>query len=104
MSDSTLNSNINPFICNIIKYDTTDTTTINELYLLEKANTFNPNPARDVIIAEHEIKNLTMYNLQGEVVFNEKIIDQFERIKLSNIKPGIYFLQYEHGSLKFHEK
>lgn len=56
-----------------------------------------PNPVSDIIFIKSEFKNksetLFLYNTLGQIVFEKQIESELEKINVSNLKSGLYFLK-----------
>lgn len=56
-----------------------------------------PNPANEVLNFQSEIvlKNVKIYNIVGQLVFNKNLNNTFEKINISNLRPAAYIVQIE---------
>ena len=59
-----------------------------------------PNPVNDklVISAEDAINSISIYNLQGAVVFSRIVSGKTVELSLSELNAGIYFIKVQSGS------
>jgi hypothetical protein len=58
------------------------------------ANLFYPNPAQNqIFINGNEIRNVSIYNLQGQLVLNEAMGSALQTVSIKDLKPGIYGIQ-----------
>jgi len=78
-----------------------------ELNQVEKNVIVYPNPARNYLfvvktIGQQEFLSLTMRNSIGVVVHESKMeeLDTYTRLDISNIIPGVYYLEVENGIKK----
>ena len=72
--------------------------------------TYYPNPTNGEVFLSFNNnsdwigKTISVVNINGTVVSTKKITSKSERINLSSLKAGMYFLQAEYGTQKIREK
>jgi nitrogen regulatory protein PII len=68
---------------------------INQYQLL--TITYNPNPVKDIlnIMASETIKNVTVYNVLGQLLFMQREDNNEFNVDLSNLPTSNYFIKVE---------
>lgn len=77
-------------------------TLINDVILENNLYKINPNPINNYFTIKTEqkdIEKVKIVNLQGQVV--KQVVNSFERIDVSNLNNGLYFLQIETHNQNF---
>ena len=60
-----------------------------------------PNPCTDYVMIENqEGKQVTLYNALGQIVMMQSIENSNEKMEVSHLKSGVYFLQIENQTVK----
>lgn len=71
---------------------------------------FYPNPTRSEMVLDFEYnagwigKNVSIVNINGVVVSKVQISSKIQKLNLSQLTPGMYFIQAENGLQKLREK
>lgn len=64
-----------------------------------------PNPCTDYVMIENqEGKQAALYNALGQMVMNQSIENSNEKMEMSHLKSGIYFLQIDNQTVKIIKK
>jgi transforming growth factor-beta-induced protein len=73
---------------------------------MKPAMEFYPNPATGYITVRSENTGSLLHitNISGKQVFIEKLVQPVQRIDLTGINPGIYFLSVENSNSRVTEK
>jgi hypothetical protein len=86
-------------ICPRSANDITNTASINEE--LTNSVKFYPNPSSDFISIENALgSTVTISNALGQVVKQTKIENQIEKVSISNLNSGVYFITFMNGQQK----
>ncbi len=76
--------------------------------ITEKENIFSvyPNPATNVItiLSSEELSAITICNSLGEIILQAGSKTTKEQIDISELKPGIYFINYKTGNIQQNKK
>ena len=59
----------------------------------------NPSSGKIRINGDNELKEVTMYDIKGRIIFQEKIISNM--LNLSHLSPGMYFVQFKTSNHHF---
>jgi hypothetical protein len=60
----------------------------------------NPNPAKDYISLNRQVKEIKIFTMDGKIMLNKKDHKEL-KINIANLPTGVYILKTELGSAKF---
>ncbi len=91
----------NPYFNGSVSNNFCAPTGYNEVTLVSNINFF-PNPSSNLISFTKEVENVIIYNQLGEIVLNEKLINN--TISIAKLSKGIYIIEMISGNIHVRKK